>query len=255
MILEAVNHLNKVVPTPEAAVELVRDQWSVACGGFGLAGTPRTLMVALAATSVTGLEIISNNGGVDDWSLGPLLAERRVRRIIATHIGGNPKLQASFLAGDVEIELLPQGTFAERLRAGGAGLAAFFTPTGVGTLVESGGLPMRYGANGQVIVSSPPKEARSFGGRTYLLETALCPDVALVHAHLGDPAGNLVYRHSARNLNPVMAMAARFTIAEVEQLVPVGEISPDAVHTPGVYVNRVVVLTPDNSGACDAFVT
>lgn len=238
--------MRKVVADPEAAVEGVQDGSSVACGGFGLAGTPIRLMAALAKTSVSGLEIISNNGGVDDWTMGPLLEQGRVRKIVATHIGGNRKLQARFMTGDIEIEFVPQGTFAERLRAGGAGIAGFFTPTGVGTLVETGGLPTRHDLEGRVIASSSAKEVRRFGDECYVLEHALRPDVALVHAHLGDSAGNLIYRYSARNFNPVMAMAARFTVAEVERLVDVGEIGPDEVHTPGVFVDRLVEVGEDD---------
>ena len=230
----------KVFPDAGSALADLPDGASIACGGFGAAGAPIVLMRAVVAGRARDLEIISNNGALSEWSMGPLLGQGRVRRVIASHIGGNRELQKSFIAGAVEIELTPQGTLAERLRAGGHGIAAFFTPTGAGTSVETGGLPQRYAADGTVAATSQPKEAREFGGRRFLLETALTPDYALVHAWRGDPLGNLVFRRSARNFNPAMAMAAAVTVVEVEELVPVGDLDPDWVHVPGIFVDRLV---------------
>jgi 3-oxoacid CoA-transferase subunit A len=231
---------SKVFDDPAAALADLADGASVACGGFGVAGSPMALMQAVVAGSATDLEIIANNGALSEWSMAPLLAQGRVRRVIATHIGGNRDLQRHFLAGEVEIELTPQGTFVERLRAGGHGIPAFFTPTGIGTYVETGGLPQRYGADGEILVRSQPREVREFEGRRYLLETSLRPDVALVHAWRADLHGNLRFRMSARNFNPAMAMAARTTVVEVEELVAAGELEPDDAHLPGLFVDRIV---------------
>lgn len=230
----------KVHPDPASAVADIPDGASLACGGFGTAGAPRALMRAIVAGTARDLEIIANNGGLAEWSMAPLLGQGRVRRLIATHIGANKELQRHFVEGRVEIELTPQGTFSERLRAGGLGIAAFYTPTGVGTAIETGGLPQRYGPDGSVVQASRPREVREFDGRRHVMETALRPDYALVHAWRGDPLGNLVFRKGARNFNPAMAMAGRVTIAEVEELVGAGDIEPDAVHLPGVFVQRVV---------------
>jgi 3-oxoacid CoA-transferase subunit A len=230
----------KVFPDAGAALADLPDGASLACGGFGVAGAPIVLMHAVVAGTARDLEIISNNGALADWSMGPLLGQGRVRRVIASHIGSNRELQRNFIEGRVEIELTPQGTLAERLRAGGHGIAAFFTPTGVGTFVESGGLPQRYAPDGTIALTSEAKEVRDFDGRRCLLETALRPDFALVHAWRADRVGNLVFRKSARNFNPVMAMAARVTVAQVEELVEVGQLDPDAVHLPGLFVDRIV---------------
>ncbi len=234
----------KLFADAASALADLPDGASIACGGFGTAGSPLALMRAVVEGTAGDLEIIANNGGLSEWSMAPLLGQGRVRRVVATHIGANRELQQHFVAGRVEIELTPQGTFAERLRAGGHGIPAFFTPTGVGTCVETGGLPQRYGPNGTVITASRPKEVRELGGRRCVLETALRPDYALVHAWRGDPLGNLVFRKGARNFNPAMAMAARTTVAEVEELVEVGELDPDAVHLPGIFVDRVVEVGP-----------
>ncbi len=230
----------KVHASAASALADLPDGASLAVGGFGTAGSPMVLMRAVVEGSATGLEIIANNGALAEWAMAPLLAQGRVRRVVASFIGGDRELQRNFVEGRVEIELTPQGTLAERLRAGGHGIPAFFTPTGVGTAVEHGGLPRRYGAEGDVVLTSPAREVREFDGRRCLLETALRPDYALVHAWRGDPLGNLVFRRSARNFNPVMAMAAATTVAEVEELVRVGDLEPEAVHLPGIFVHRIV---------------
>jgi 3-oxoacid CoA-transferase subunit A len=240
MVEAMLNGVGKVYEDAAAALADLSNGASIACGGFGMAGAPMVLMRAVVEGTARDLEIISNNGALADWSMGPLLAQGRVRRVVATHIGSNRELQRHFNEGRVEIELTPQGTFVERLRAGGHGIAAFYTPTGVGTYVESGGLPQRYSAGGEVVVTSAAREVRDFGGRRYVLETALRPDFSLVHAWRADRAGNLVFRKSSRNFNPAVAMAGHVTIAEVEELVEVGAIDPDAVHLPGIFVDRIV---------------
>lgn len=232
--------LDKVVDSAEAAVADIPDGASLAVGGFGMSGVPAVLIAALLEQGATDLETISNNLGVDGFGLGTLLAAGRIRRTIGSYVGNNKEFARQYLAGELELELTPQGTLAERLHAGGTGVPAFYTPAGVGTLVAEGGLPWRYAADGSVAVTSPPKETREFDGTTYVLERAIAPDFALVHAFMGDRHGNLVYRRSSRNFNPVCAAAGRITIAQVEHLVEPGEIDPDAVHTPGIHVQRVV---------------
>ena len=232
--------LNKVVPTAAEAVADVPEGASLAVGGFGMTGVPAVLIMALLEQGAGRLEIISNNLGIDGYGLGVLLAAGRIRRTIGSYVGNNKEFARQYLAGELEFEITPQGTLAERLRAGGAGIPAFFTPAGVGTLVAEGGLPWRYAPDGTVALASPPKEVREFDGVTYLLERAIRPDYALVHAWKGDRHGNLVFRKSSRNFNPAAAAAGRITIAQVEHLVEPGEIDPDAVHTPGIHVQRVV---------------
>ena len=232
--------LNKVVPTAAEAVGDIPDGASLAVGGFGMTGVPAVLIMALLEQGAGQLEIISNNLGIDGYGLGVLLAAGRIRRTIGSYVGNNKEFARQYLAGELEFEITPQGTLAERLRAGGAGIPAFFTPAGAGTLVAEGGLPWRYAPDGSVAVASPPKEVREFDGVTYLLERAIRPDYALVHAWKGDRHGNLVFRKSSRNFNPAAAAAGRITIAQVEHLVEPGEIDPDAVHTPGIHVQRVV---------------
>lgn len=236
--------MDKVFPAAAAAVADISDGASLAVGGFGMCGVPTVLIAALLEQGATELETISNNLGVDGFGLGTMLSAGRIRRTIGSYIGNNKEFARQYLAGELEVELTPQGTLAERLRAGGAGIPAFYTPAGVGTLVADGGLPWRYGANGSVAVASPAKEVREFGGTRYLLEHALAPDFALVHAWKADRHGNLVYRHAASNFNPDCAAAAKITVAQVEHLVEPGELDPDSVHTPGVHVQRVV-LVPD----------
>ena len=232
--------IDKVVPTAAQAVADIPDGASLVVGGFGLVGVPEVLINALLEQGARALEIVSNNCGTDGSGLGVLLAARRIRRTISSYIGQNAEFARQYLAGELEVELTPQGTLAERMRAGGAGIPAFFTPAGVGTPVVNGGLPLRYDSSGAVAVASTPKETREFGGTTYVLEHAIVTDYALVHAHMGDRLGNLVYRRSARNFNPAAATAGRVTIAQVEELVEPGAIDPDDIHTPGIYVQRVV---------------
>jgi 3-oxoacid CoA-transferase subunit A len=232
--------MDKVVATAAEAVADVTDGASLAVGGFGLCGIPEALIDAVLALGVTDLETVSNNCGVDGIGLGVLLEHQRIRRTVSSYVGENKEFARQFLSGELEVELTPQGTLAERLRAGGAGIPAFYTPTGVGTQVADGGLPWRYDGAGGVAVASPRKETRDFDGRTYVLERAIRTDFALVHAWKGDRHGNLVYREAAANFNPDCAAAGRITIAEVEHLVEPGEIPPAEVHTPGIYVHRVV---------------
>lgn len=243
--------MDKVVASAAEAVADVPDGATLAVGGFGLCGIPSVLIDALLQAGTTDLEAVSNNCGVDDWGLGRLLAEKRIRRMIASYVGENKEFARQYLHGELEVELTPQGTLAERMRAGGSGIAAFFTATGGGTQVAEGGLPWKYDAEGNVIVSSPPKETRDFvvngESREYVLEEAIIADFGLVRAWKGDRHGNLVYRESARNFNPLAAMSGRVTIAEVEHLVEPGEIAPEDVHTPGVFVQRVVALTPEQA--------
>ena|ERR1700736_3462052 len=230
----------KVARSAADAVSDVGDGSSLAVGGFGLCGIPDVLIAAIAAAGCADLEVYSNNCGVDGVGLGLLLSAGRIRRIVASYIGENEEFARQYLGGELEVELTPQGTLAERLRAGGAGIPAFFTPAGAGSPVSDGGLPWRYNADGTVALASPPKETRVFGDRRYVLETALRADFALVHAHLGDTEGNLVFNKTAMNFNPLVAMAGRITIAQVERLVEPGEIDPGRVHLPGVFVQRVV---------------
>jgi 3-oxoacid CoA-transferase subunit A len=212
---------------------------------------PIELIRARLARETADLEIVSNNLGVDGWGLGLLLAAGRIRRAIGSYVGENKEFARQYLSGEIELELTPQGTLAERLRAGGAGIPAFYTASGVGTLVSEGGLPWRYSADGSVAVSSPPKPTATFdvlGRETeYVLETAIRTDFALVRAAKADWHGNLVFEKSARNFNPLVGMAGRVTIAEVDEVVEPGEIPPDEVHLPGIYVDRVVGLTPEQA--------
>ena len=231
---------DKVVAAAADAVADIPTGSRLAVGGFGLCGIPDRLIDALHAAGSTDLEIYSNNCGVDDWGLGILLADRRIKRITASYVGENKEFARQYLSGELEVELTPQGTLAERLRAGGCGIPAFYTPAGVGTPISDGGLPWRYDDDGQVAIASPPKEIREFGGQQYVLEEGIVADFALVHAEVGDTAGNLVFNKSAMNFNPLAAMAGRITIAQVSELVDAGEIEPEAVHLPGVYVQRIV---------------
>ncbi|WP_309649729.1 CoA transferase subunit A [Nocardioides sp.] len=236
--------MDKVMSSAAAAVADIPDGATLSVGGFGLCGIPSVLIDALLVAGTTDLEAVSNNCGVDDWGLGRLLMAKRIRRMVSSYVGENKEFARQYLSGELEVELTPQGTLAERMRAGGSGIPAFFTATGGGTQVAEGGIPWRYDAEGDVVLSSPPKETRDFGGREYVLEEAITADFGLVRAWKGDRHGNLVYKDSARNFNPLAAMCGRVTIAEVEVLVEPGEIEPNDVHTPGVYVQRVVELTP-----------
>lgn len=232
--------MDKTVATAEQAVADVEPGCSLAVGGFGLCGIPEALIEALLAQGADNLHVVSNNCGVDSFGLGMLLGAARISKTTGSYIGGNRQLEQQYLGGRIEVELVPQGTLAERLRAGGAGIPAFFTPAGVGTQVADGGLPMRYNADGTVELASPPKEVREFDGRRYVLEHSIRTDFALVHARYGDRHGNLIYEKTAANFNPLCAAAGRITIAQVEQLVAPGELDPALVHTPGIFVQRVV---------------
>ncbi|NSZ75023.1 CoA transferase subunit A (plasmid) [Agrobacterium tumefaciens] len=204
--------------------DIVRDAQTIAVGGFGLCGIPSALIDALKATGAKNLTCISNNAGVDDFGLGLLLQTRQINKMIASYVGENKEFERQYLAGELELEFNPQGTLAERLRAGGSGIPAFYTRTGVGTVVAEG------------------KETREFSGNTYVLEHALSPDVSLVKAQKADPAGNLMFSKTARNFNPEVAMAGKFTVAEVEEFVELGEIDPDDVHLPGIFIDRIIVV-------------
>src|SRR3954454_2045706 len=214
--------MNKVLRSAAEAVAMIDDGATIMMGGFGLCGIPEKLIAALLARGARDLTVVSNNAGVDDFGIGVLLRARQVRKMISTYVGENKEFERQFLTGELEVELVPQGTFAERIRAGGAGIGGFFTPTGVGTLVSEG------------------KEMRVIAGTSYVFEQPLTADFAFVKAWRGDSAGNLVYRRTARNFNPVMATAARVTIAEVEHLVEPGEIDPDHVVTPGIFVRHIL---------------
>ncbi len=243
--------MDKVVTSAADAVADISDGATLAVGGFGLCGIPSVLIEAVLASGATDLEAVSNNCGVDEWGLGRLLMAKRLRRMVSSYVGENKEFARQYLAGELEVELTPQGTLAERMRAGGSGIPAFFTATGVGTQVAEGGLPWRYNADGEVVVSSPAKEVRRFpsaeGEKEFVLERAIVADFGLVRAWKGDRHGNLVYRDSARNFNPLAAMCGRLTIAEVEELVEPGDLDPNEVHTPGVFVQRVVPLTPEQA--------
>ncbi len=231
---------DKVAESAAAAVADVPEGASIAVGGFGIVGVPDALIEALLRRGVGGLTTVSNNCGLEGAGLGLLLAAHRIRKHIGSYIGENAEFARQLLAGEVEVELTPQGSLAERLRAGGAGIPAFYTPAGSGTLIEEGGLPLRYAADGTVAVVSPGRETREFDGIVYLLERSIRTDFAFVHAWKGDRYCNLVYRQSAQNFNPLCAAAGAVTVAEVEELVEPGEIAAGEVHTPGVYVQRVV---------------
>ena len=239
--------LDKVVGSAAEAVADVPDGASLAVGGFGLAGIPWFLIEALLEQGATDLSVASNNCGVDGAGLGLLLQHRRISRVVASYVGENKEFARQYLAGEVTVELTPQGTLAERLRAGGSGIGAFFTPTGVGTLVAEGGLPWRYHPDGTVALASPPKETRTINGREMVLEEAIVADFALVRAAVVDRAGNCRFHAAARNFNPAAAMAGRVTVVEAEQVVEVGALHPDHVHLPGVFVQRVVALTPEQA--------
>ncbi len=214
--------MNKVLATAAEAVARIPDGATILMGGFGLCGIPETLIAALLAQGTKGLTVISNNAGVDDFGIGVLLKSRQVRKMISTYVGENKEFERQFLSGELDVELVPQGTFAERIRAGGAGIGGFFTPTGFGTLVAEG------------------KETRTIDGKSFVFERPLRADFAFVKAWKGDRDGNLVYRKTARNFNPVMATAAEVTIAEVEQLVEPGDLDPDQIITPGIFVRHIL---------------
>jgi len=236
--------MDKVFESAAAAVADIPSGATLAVGGFGLNGIPHNLIEALLAQGATDLITFSNNCGVDGWGLGKLLDAKRIKRTTGSYVGENREFERQYLAGELEVELCPQGTLAERLRAGGCGIPAFYTPAGVGTQVADGGLPWRYAADGSVVVASPKKETRVFDGDEYVLEQGIVADFALVRASVGDRHGNLIYHQATRQFNPLCAMAGQITIAEVEELVEPGEIDPENVHTPGIFVQRVVAVGP-----------
>lgn len=236
--------MDKLITDAEAAVAEITPGSSLAVGGFGLCGVPSLLVEALLSSGVDELSVVSNNCGIDGAGLGLLLASKQIARVTASYIGENEEFARQYLSGEIEVELVPQGSLAERLRAGGAGIPAFYTPTGVGTLVAEGGLPLHYGADGGVAVTSEPKETREFDGRTYVLERAIRCDFALVRAACADRLGNLVFHEAARNFNPLCAMAGAVTIVEAEEIVEPGELDPDRVHLPSVFVQKVVPVPP-----------
>lgn len=215
--------MKKIYPDAKAALEgLTFDGMTVMAGGFGLCGIPENLIAALRDTGVKGITAISNNAGVDDFGLGLLLQTRQIKKMISSYVGENKEFERQYLSGELELEFNPQGTLAERCRAGGAGIPGFYTKTGVGTMIAEG------------------KEHKEFAGETYILETGLVADLSIVKAWKGDEQGNLIYRKTARNLNPNMATAGKVTVAEVEEIVPLGSLDPDCIHTPGIYVDRII---------------
>lgn len=217
---------NKVYDSAEAALDgVVQNGHTLAVGGFGLCGIPEALIAALKETGAKNLTCISNNAGVDGFGLGVLLETKQIKKMISSYVGENKEFERQYLSGELEVELTPQGTLAEKLRAGGAGIPAFYTATGVGTVIAEG------------------KDEREFNGKSYILEESLTADVALVKAYKADKAGNLIFRKTAQNFNPVCAMAGKVTVAEVEEIVEIGELDPDEIHLPGIYVNRIVLNT------------
>jgi 3-oxoacid CoA-transferase subunit A len=216
--------VDKTYPNPQAALDgLIENGMTLAVGGFGLCGIPENLILALRDTGKKNLTVVSNNAGVDDWGLGLLLRSRQIRKMVSSYVGENAEFERQYLAGELEVEFCPQGTLAERMRAGGAGIPGFYTRTGAGTVIAEG------------------KDHREFDGQTYILERGIKADVSLVKAWRADESGNLVYRKTARNFNPMAATCGKVTVAEVEEIVPVGAIDPDQVHTPGIYVDRIVL--------------
>ena len=232
--------MDKVVSSCAEAVKDIPSGATLAVGGFGLSGIPHNLIQALLEEGATDLVTVSNNCGVDGWGLGVLLDAKRIKRTTGSYVGENKEFERQYLHGELEVELVPQGTLAERLRAGGCGIPAFYTPAGVGTQVADGGLPWKYNADGSIAKGSPRKETRTFDGREYVLEEGIVCDFALVRASIGDRHGNLIFHKATRNFNPLCAMAGKITIAEVEELVEPGEIDPELVHLPGIFVQRVV---------------
>ena len=235
---------SKIMSAAEAVAD-IPDGASIAAGGFGLVGIPQVVIEALAEREVSDFEVFSNNAGVDGKGLGILLENGKLRRIVASYVGENKEFARQYLSGELEVELTPQGTLAERMRAGGSGIGAFFTRTGVGTFVADGGMPWKYDSAGAIAVDSPPKETREIRGETYVLEQAIEADYSIVRAAVADRNGNLRFNLTARNFSPLAAMAGRVCIVEAEEIVEVGELAPDDIHLPGIFVHRLVELTPE----------
>ncbi|KAA3670398.1 3-oxoacid CoA-transferase, partial [Paragonimus westermani] len=232
------------------AIEAVKDipsSCTILSGGFGICGIPESLLRALACTGVSDLTVVSNNGAIEDVGLGLLIKNNQIKRMISSYIGENPDFENRYLHGDIEVEFNPQGTMIERVRAGAAGIPAFYTRTGYGTLVHKGNCPIRHDKAGNAVLLSKPKEARVFNGLEYILEKAIVGDYALVHAWKADRAGNLIFRKTAQNFNSTMAKAAKVTIVEVEELVPIGSLDPDQVHLSGLFVDRILANVPRNT--------
>jgi len=238
---------NKLIDSADEAINDIVDGSSIAVGGFGLVGVPNVLITALLRKGSKDLSIVSNNCGVDGGGLGILLEAGRIRHVTASYIGTNKEFERQYLSGLIELELTPQGTLAEKMRSGGSGIPAFYTPAGVGTFVETGQLPTQFDHEGNVLKYSEPRESRTFDDKEYILEKSITTDFALVRAYIADTQGNCVFRKTAKNFNPVAAMAGKIAIVEAEQIVRAGEIEPDCVHLPGIYVKRVVALTEEQS--------
>lgn len=232
---------SKIYPSALEATKDIPTGSKLAVGGFGLCGIPSSLINALVQHKPTDLTIVSNNCGVDDWGLGLMLNQRQIRRMMSSYVGENKEFERQYLTGELEVELIPQGTLAEKLRAGGAGIPGYYTATGVGTILQTGGFPIKYESDGKTVaIASAPKESKTFNGREYLLEDSITAEYSLIRAWRADEAGNLQFRKSARNFNSDVATAGRICIAEVDEIVPVGTFDPDEVHLPAVYVNRIV---------------
>jgi len=239
--------INKVVASAQEAVADINDGASIAVGGFGLVGVPNVLISAIFAKGSKNLRIVSNNCGTDGTGLGILLEGGRISHVTASYIGTNKEFERQYLQGLIELELTPQGTLAEKMRSGGAGIPAFFTPAGVGTWVESGELPTKFDSGGNPIKFSEPRERREFNGKQFILEKTITTDFAFVRAYKADTQGNCIFRKSARNFNPNAGMAGRITIVEAEHIVADGELDPENIHLPGIYVKRVIQLTPEQA--------
>lgn len=237
--------MDKVVSSCAEAVRDIPSGASIAVGGFGLNGIPHNLIQALLEQGATDLVTVSNNCGVDGWGLGVLLDAKRIKRTTGSYVGENREFERQYLQGELEVELVPQGTLAERLRAGGCGIPAFYTPAGVGTQVAEGGLPWKYNADGSVAIPSPKKETRTFNDRDYVMERGIVCDFAMVRASVADRHGNAIFHKATRNFNPLCAMAGKITIVEAEEIVEPGAIDPEQVHLPGIFVQRVVKVGPE----------
>ncbi|GAT89437.1 3-oxoacid CoA-transferase subunit A [Paenarthrobacter nicotinovorans] len=239
--------MSKLFDDASDAVRDIRSGHTIAVGGFGLCGIPSALINALFDSGTSGLEVVCNDCGTDDHGLGVLLGAGQISRVTASYVGENKEFARQYLSGELEVELTPQGTLAERLRSGGAGIGGFYVPAGTGTAVQDGGLPWRYSPTGEVDIASPPKEVRAFNGTPMVLETGIRTDFALVRAAVADTAGNARFKLSASNFNPLAAMAGRITILEAEEVVEAGDLGPDDIHLPGIFVQRIVRLTPEQS--------